>query len=181
MDRCLNDAWRPYAVAHKGIWWEEVSRPADVAAGAAEVEFRNSMKEIAAESLDLLRKVLAHSDPAMHARYPGLFTIDVYARVIGMFELNNLEIAVASHVEDYFLAMDDKYADDSPERKVTGPLLDALDVGYCTPCEGTGFFALQSCVNSDCDPNVTPLKDDDDRDGACVLVRFFFSNHRMGI
>lgn len=78
------------------------------------------------------------------------------------------------HVEDYFLAMDDKYADDAPERKVTGPLLDALDVGYCTPCEGTGFFALQSCVNSDCDPNVTPLKDDDDRDGACVLVRFFF-------
>ena len=174
VDACLNDAWRPYAVAHKGIWWEEVSRPADVAAGAAEVEFRNSMKEIAAESLDLLRKILAHSDPAMHARYPGLFTIDVYARVIGMFELNNLEIAVASHVEDYFLAMDDKYADDSPERKVTGPLLDALDVGYCTPCEGTGFFALQSCVNSDCDPNVTPLKDDDDRDGACVLVRFFF-------
>ena len=44
VDACLNDAWRPYAVAHKGIWWEEVSRPADVAAGAAEVEFRNSMK-----------------------------------------------------------------------------------------------------------------------------------------
>lgn len=29
---------------------------------------------------------------------------------------------------------------------------------------------MQSCMNSDCDPSVAPLKDDEDRDGACVLV-----------
>ena len=156
-------------MAHKGVWWETVAKPADVAAGKGEDEFRGSMRDIAVESLGLLRATVALSDANLIDRYPGLFTIEVYARVIGMFELNNLEIAVASPVEDYFSA-DETFPEDSPERLVTGPLLDALDVGYCTPCEGTGFFALQSCVNSDCDPNVTPLKDDGDRDGACVLV-----------
>ena len=33
VDRCLVDAWRPYAMAHKGVWWETVAKPADVAAG----------------------------------------------------------------------------------------------------------------------------------------------------
>ena len=170
VDRCLVDAWRPYAMAHKGVWWETVARPSDVAEGAGEDEFRASMRDIAVESLGLLRAVVALSEPTLLDRYPGLFTVEVYSRVIGMFELNNLEIAVASPVEDYFLAADETFPEDSPERLVTGPLLDALDTGYCTPCEGTGFFALQSCVNSDCDPCVTPLKDDGDRDGSCVLV-----------
>jgi hypothetical protein len=91
-----------------------------------------------------------------------------------MFELNNLEIAVASPVEDYFLAVDalDDASDATAKatKQATNPLLDALDASYDAPCEGTGFFALQSCVNSDCDPNVAPLKDDADVDGRCVLV-----------
>ena len=169
-DQCLVDAWRPYAVAHKGVWWETVAKPADVPEGAGEDEFRASMRDIAAESLNLLRATLALSDANVLDRYPGLFTIEVYAVVIGMFELNNLEVAVASPVEDYFLAADETFPEDSPERLVTDPLLDALDVRYCVPCEGTGFFALQSQLNSDCDPNVTPLKDDGDVDGSCVLV-----------
>ena len=170
VDRCLVDAWRPYAMAHKGVWWETVAKPADVPEGAGEDEFRASMRDIAVESLNLLRAVVALSEPNLLDRYPGLFTVEVYSRIIGAFELNNLEIAVASPVEDYFLAADETFPEDSPERLVTGPLLDALDSGYCVPCEGTGFFALQSCLNSDCDPNVTPLKDDGDRDGSCVLV-----------
>ena len=55
-------------------------------------------------------------------------------------------------------------------KQVTNPLLDALDASYDAPCQGTGFFALQSCVNSDCDPNVAPIKEDADVDGRCVLV-----------
>jgi hypothetical protein len=43
-----------------------------------------------------------------------------------MFETNNLEIAVASPVEDYFLAMDE-LPPEGPERAITDPLLDALD------------------------------------------------------
>ena len=49
--------------------------------------FRDSMKDIAAESLNLL---VAALPPATAARYPGLFSLDVFSRVIGMFELNNL-------------------------------------------------------------------------------------------
>lgn len=163
----LAAAWAPFRVAHKPVWWDAVARPEDVAVGDEETAFRESMREIATESLRLLR---ASSTFLRFVKaYPGLFHIDVYSRIIGMFETNNLEIAVASPVEDYFLAMDE-LPPEGPERAITDPLLDALDTKYCVPCEGTGFFALQSCMNNDCDPNVTPLKDDGDIDGKCVLV-----------
>ena len=163
--QALLKAWEPFHHGHKQIWWEAVARPTDVASGAAELEFRDSMREIATESLNLLKKALPTQ---FLSRLPGLFTLEVFASVVGMFELNNLEIAVASPVEDYFLMIDE--LGDTQITAITNPLLDALDTGYCTPCEGSGFFALQSCLNSDCDPNVAPTKDDCDVDGKCVLV-----------
>jgi hypothetical protein len=38
---------------------------------------------------------------------------------------------------------------------VSGPFLDALDKAYDEPCEGTGFYALQSCLNHSCCPSAT--------------------------
>ena len=167
----LRAAWSPYSHGHKRIWWDAVARPDDVEAGEPERQFRESMREIATESLELLKRVVPR---AVLERYPGLFCVETFASVVGMFELNNLEIAVASPVEDYFLAVDalDDASDATAKatKQATNPLLDALDASYDAPCEGTGFFALQSCVNSDCDPNVAPLKDDADVDGRCVLV-----------
>lgn len=166
----LVTAWEPFAHAHKAVWWEAVARPEDVAEGEQEREFRDSMRDIAAESLRLLARAVPSETTD---RYPGLFSLDVFSRVVGMFERNNLEIAVASPVEDYFLeidALEDGTEEKATASAVTGPLLDALDTGYCAPCEGTGFFAVQSCMNSDCDPNVAPVKDDEDVDGKCVLV-----------
>ena len=164
-------AWAPFSHGHKRVWWDAVARPEDVEAGEPERQFRESMREIATESLELLRRVVPE---AVLERYPGLFCVDVFASVVGMFELNNLEIAVASPVEDYFLAVDalddDTDVTAKSAKQVTNPLLDALDTSYCAPCEGTGFFALQSCLNSDCDPNVAPVKEDADVDGRCVLV-----------
>ena len=52
----------------------------------------------------------------------------------------------------------------------SGPLLDALDKSYDTPCEGTAFYSLQSCINHSCDPNAQALKGDDDIDGQAVIV-----------
>ena len=167
----LRVAWAPYPHAHTRLWWDAVARPDDVEPGEPESQFRESMREIATESLALLTRIVPE---ALLARYPGLFCVETFASVVGMFELNNLEIAVASPVEDYFLAVD--ALDDARDtnaaatKRVTNPLLDALDAAYDAPCEGTGFFALQSCLNSDCDPNVAPRKEDADDDGRCVLV-----------
>ena len=138
-DECLVDAWRPYAVAHKGVWWETVAKPADVPDGAGEDEFRASMRDIAAESLNLLRATLALSDANVLDRYPGLFTIEVYAVVIGMFELNNLEVAVASPVEDSSRRM-------KPFRKIRPNVCHRPSPGrvgraILRPVRGTGFFA----------------------------------------
>lgn len=60
-----------------------------------------------------------------------------------MFELNNLDLVVASPVEDYFLYIDEMTDPDKAEaEKITQPILDALGEDYSTCCEGTAFFSF---------------------------------------
>jgi hypothetical protein len=54
---------------------------------------------LAEDSLALLVAAL----PGPAAAWPQLFSLRTYGEVIGMFELNNLGLAVPSPVEDYFL------------------------------------------------------------------------------
>ena len=66
--------------------------------------------------------------------------------MLGMFELNNLAVLVASPTENFFVEADgaNKAADESTEPPLdTLMLLAALGDDYQTPCEGTGFYALQ--------------------------------------
>lgn len=68
----------------------------------------------------------------------------VYSRIIGMFELNNLALVVQSPVENYFLAIDELPEDEKRNvEPVTKPLLDALGRSYSAHCEGTAFYTLQ--------------------------------------
>jgi hypothetical protein len=52
-----------------------------------------------------------------------------------------------------------------------GPLLDALGDSYAAGCEGSAFYALQSCLNHSCRPNAHAFKrDGQDTDGAAVIL-----------
>uniref|UniRef100_A0A453D1P8 SET domain-containing protein n=1 Tax=Aegilops tauschii subsp. strangulata TaxID=200361 RepID=A0A453D1P8_AEGTS len=100
-----------------------------------------------------------------------VFSLEVYGHIIGMFELNNLDLVVASPVEDYFIHIDDLPDDKKEEaEKATAPLLDALDDDYAVPCDGTAFFPLQSCMNHSCCPNAKAFKRDEDNDGHAVII-----------
>jgi hypothetical protein len=64
-------------MGHKAVWWDAMARPGDVAPGAEEAAFRASMREIATESVNLLRAALP---PAATAAYPGLFSLEAGRR-----------------------------------------------------------------------------------------------------
>lgn len=51
----------------------------------------------------------------------------------------------------------------------TEPFLNALDQTDFY-CEGTAFYALQSCVNHSCCPNAHAFKRDEDVPATCVLL-----------
>ncbi|MCO5602947.1 hypothetical protein L7F22_057088 [Adiantum nelumboides] len=106
-----------------------------------------------------------------HADYAALFSLQIYGHIIGMFELNNLDLVVASPVEDYFIHIDElPPALKMEAEKITRPLLDALGDEYNIPCQGTAFFPLQSCLNHSCLPNIKAFKRDEDTDGQAVLL-----------
>ena len=163
----LERAWEPFSRVQKAIWWDIVAIPSDVEEKDEE-SFRQQLIQVASGSLELLCKAW----PDRAQAFPGLFSLPVWGAIVGMFELNNLELVVESPVENYFLTVDG-LADEKQKMAIlpqTQPFLDALDVNYDIPCLGTALFALQSNCNHDCDPNCHPFKDETDINGSCVLV-----------
>lgn len=168
MDSCdlplLLEAWKPFSLGYKRRWWECIALPDDVDC-CDEAAFRMQIKELAFESLQLLKTTIFDSE------CEPLFSLEIYGHIIGMFELNNLDLVVASPVEDYFL-----YIDDLPQSKkkeverITKPFLDVLGEDYSVCCQGTAFFPLQSCMNHSCNPNAKAFKRDEDRDGQATII-----------
>ncbi|MED6207010.1 Histone-lysine N-methyltransferase atxr2 [Stylosanthes scabra] len=160
----LLEAWRPISMGHKRRWWDCVALPDDIDS-SDEDSFRMQIKELAFKSLQLLKAAIFDKE------CEPLFSLDIYGHIIGMFEQNNLDLVVASPVEDYFLYIDDlKNPDKEEAEKITQPILDALGEDYSVCCQGTAFFPLQSCMNHSCCPNAKAFKRDEDRDGQATII-----------
>ncbi|XP_011625872.1 histone-lysine N-methyltransferase ATXR2 isoform X3 [Amborella trichopoda] len=160
----LLEAWRPFSMGYKRRWWDCVALPNDIDCNQ-EASFRMQMRELAFTSLQLLKDSIFCED------YAPLFSLEIYGNIIGMFELNNLDVVVASPVEDYFIYIDDLLFPKKEEAmEVTQPILKALGDDYSICCQGTGFFPLQSCMNHSCSPNAKAFKRDEDRDGQAIIV-----------
>ncbi|TYJ98309.1 histone-lysine N-methyltransferase ATXR2 isoform X2 [Cucumis melo var. makuwa] len=160
----LLEAWKPISMGHKRRWWDCIALPDDVEP-SNEVAFRMQIREMAFMSLQLLKEAI------FDVGCEPLFSLEIYGRIIGMFELNNLDLVVASPVEDYFLYIDEL---SSPHKEraeeITRPLLDALGDSYSICCQGTAFFPLQSCMNHSCYPNAKAFKREEDRDGQATII-----------
>ncbi|XP_020204122.1 histone-lysine N-methyltransferase ATXR2 [Cajanus cajan] len=160
----LLEAWKPIWMGHKRRWWDCIALPDDVDP-SDEASFRLQIKELAFESLQLLKTAIFDKE------CEPLFSLEIYGHIIGMFELNNLDLVVASPVEDYFLYIDDlTYPNKEEVEKITQPILDALGENYSIYCEGTAFFPLQSCLNHSCCPNAKAFKRDEDKDGQATII-----------
>ncbi|XVE66312.1 hypothetical protein DITRI_Ditri08aG0070600 [Diplodiscus trichospermus] len=160
----LLEAWRPISIGHKRRWWDCISLPDDIDA-SDEATFRRQVQELAFTSLQLLKESIFDKE------CEPLFSLEIYGHIIGMFELNNLDLVVESPVEDYFLYIDDlPYPEKREAEKITRPYLDALGDDYSICCQGTAFFPLQSCMNHSCCPNAKAFKREEDRDGQATII-----------
>ncbi|KAG5545508.1 hypothetical protein RHGRI_017865 [Rhododendron griersonianum] len=125
----LSEAWKPVSMGYKIRWWECIALPDDVDS-CDEAAFRMQIKELAFTSLQLLKAAIFDKE------CEPLFSLEIYGHIIGMFELNNLDLVVASPVEDYFLYIDDLPQSEKKEaERVTRPVLDALGDDYSICCQ----------------------------------------------
>ncbi|XP_062106160.1 histone-lysine N-methyltransferase ATXR2 [Humulus lupulus] len=160
----LSEAWKPISMGHKRRWWDCIALPIDVES-SDEDAFRLQIRSLASTSLELLKAAIFDND------CEPLFSLEIYGHIIGMFELNNLDLVVASPVEDYFLYIDDLPSSKKKEtEEFTRPILEALGDDYSVCCQGTAFFPLQSCMNHSCCPNAKAFKRDADRDGQATIL-----------
>ncbi|KAM7495192.1 hypothetical protein LguiB_029801 [Lonicera macranthoides] len=160
----LLEAWKPISMGYKRRWWDCIALPDDVNS-CDEAAFRMQIRQLALTSLELLKAAIFDKE------CEPLFSLEIYGHVIGMFELNNLDLVVASPVEDYFLYIDDLPESEKIEaERTTRPVLDALGDDYSACCEGTAFFPLQSCMNHSCNPNAKAFKREEDKDGQATII-----------
>ncbi|KAM7270747.1 hypothetical protein ACFE04_029961 [Oxalis oulophora] len=160
----LLEAWKPISMGYKQRWWDCVSLPYNIDC-SEEVDFRMQIKELAFTSLQLLK------DAIFDKECEALFSLEIYGHIIGMFELNNLDLVVASPVQDYFLFIDDlPHPQKEEAMKISGPFLDALGDEYSVCCQGSAFYPLQSCMNHSCRPNGKAFKREEDRDGQATII-----------
>lgn len=160
----LLEAWKPLSIGYKRKWWECISLPDDVDC-SDETAFRMEIRDLAFTSLQLLKAAIFDQE------CEPLFSLEIYGNIIGMFELNNLDLVVASPVEDYFLYIDAlPYSEKRTAEEITQSLLDALGDGYSVCCQGTAFYPLQSCMNHSCCPNARAFKREQDKDGQATIV-----------
>ncbi|XP_020570983.1 histone-lysine N-methyltransferase ATXR2 isoform X2 [Phalaenopsis equestris] len=159
----LLEAWKPIAMGFKRRWWDCIALPDDLD-NCDEALFREQIRDMAFSSLQLLKEAIFDIECA------PLFSLEIYGHIIGMFELNNLDLVVASPVEDYFIYIDDLPSPQKEKAELTLPFLDALGDDYSDFCQGTAFFPIQSCMNHSCCPNAKAFKRDEDRDGQAVII-----------
>lgn len=160
----LLKAWKPISMGYKKRWWDCISLPDDVDT-SDEAAFRMQIRQLAFESLELLKAAILDEECL------PLFSLEIYGHIIGMFELNNLDLVVASPVEDYFLHIDDlPEAGKKEVEEITRPILDALGEDYSICCQGTAFYPLQSCMNHSCCPSAKAFKREEDKDGQAAIL-----------
>jgi hypothetical protein len=175
----LKKAWNPFSMGHKALWWECVALPSDVPA-SEEDQFRNDMKELAEDSLNLFLEALKHRNSPLIDKFPAVLNLNIWGSLIGMFELNNLSMLVASPVPLWAQEVDD-IEDELTEKdkealaayksiEENDGLQGIMESEFEWVCLGNAFYSLQACLNHSCVPNARAFKREQDKNGNAVIL-----------
>lgn len=126
-------ALAPFRFAHKGMWWDQVALPPDVAEEvdnghpAAEEDFRAMMGRLAFDSAKYLKDILWMLPRDAQKLVDGY----LIGALMSLFELNNLELQIRP-----------------------SPTTTTSNTNYISNVRGTAFYGLHSCINHSCDPTL---------------------------
>ena len=159
----LIDAWAPYSLGYKALWWETAPVPPDLSFLPREDLARAEMKEQAKESLRLLTTALQHRAPSLCAAFPAILQLDIWGTLICMFELQLhkglLNVTIASPVPAWArVLMQASHQGLSQDRREILGRYEAISahggietiqrdyVGTEWFCGGSGFYPLQPFI-----------------------------------
>jgi hypothetical protein len=98
---CLEEAWLPFHMGCKVLWWDTAVMSDELVGQLSPSEFREGVEALAADSLELLRAAFPVEQASTHP-CSALFTLPVWASVMGMLNQNSMAIRVYSPVARYF-------------------------------------------------------------------------------
>lgn len=173
----LKRAWRPYSMGQKALWWQCIALPRDVPQEHEE-SFRSDLQDLAEESLGLLHRALHTRVPVLVESFPALFHPLIWGHILGMFELNNLNLIVPNPVvrwgqmilagiESGHVSLEEIHSQKLLSVEKIKEILEEED-DYV--CEGNAFYSMQACINHSCCPNCHAYKDSGEDDGSAVIL-----------
>jgi len=154
----IDDIFLPYKHIVKGSWLKLISNQKLGQPGY------NQTKEVLTQQLNtshsllliIIKQFLESKNEANNDTVKQFLSVEFYDSILGMFELNNTTIEVPSPMHKYFeiLASNPKLFKES--QPILGPIVTELNKKYSSipSCSGHGLFAIHSCMNHSCEPNV---------------------------
>jgi hypothetical protein len=162
-DSVISSAEYEFQLFTQLLWWEQVSAPSDLEENKEkELEFREELKELCDTSAKLFKQALPSYAAQPH--YKKLFTANYFGRLVSLFEMNNIEIFAACPVYTYIAhlqTLPDQQL--SAVRAAIGSavyaqLIHDMNNDRSHRVQGTGLFSIACMMNHSCDPNVLPVK-----------------------
>jgi len=106
-------------------------------------------------------------------KYKSIFDLDFYGKVIGIIEMNSLEVQILSPLDYYFSRLAE--LDPTLYVKTVAPITKQLEIeeddDYCYPlCQGTALYAVHHLINHSCEPNAHAFKREGDDDASAVIL-----------
>jgi hypothetical protein len=128
----VEKAWSPFSKFVQLPWWEIVHAPPDA---VSQEGFSNTLKTIASESLKLFHSALSaqlingkEKDETIDwTSCLDFLTLDVWGRIVGMFEQNQIGIRVGSPLGNVARQMSKEVSEGKVEEDIVEVLLDLAD------------------------------------------------------
>eukprot|EP01121_Diplochlamys_sp_Union-15-3_P009584 TRINITY_DN2612_c0_g1_i5.p1 TRINITY_DN2612_c0_g1~~TRINITY_DN2612_c0_g1_i5.p1 ORF type:complete len:274 (+),score=37.66 TRINITY_DN2612_c0_g1_i5:478-1299(+) len=175
----ITKASKPYRMFISEKWWSLIPNPSG--SDVTDDVWIDGLKQRVVDAITLLKAGI-QVDPSIHS----LFSIDFFGSLLGIIEMNSVELVVPSPVTLYFSQLQERNLINSVTNEIWNDIEsnskhdddDEKVEDIPPPCYGTALCAIQGTINHSCSPNVEVRKENLDWHGDTMV--FALKDIKMG-
>ena len=164
---CVSLASKPFLYFTNVPWWEAGVAPKDQSVSQKEWEEKRRQSYTQAHAL-----LVAALPTSWQEKFPTAFEPELFARILGAFELNNLTLRALCPLFPYYSSLRSKgrIVEKKAQQTMGRQYWSCLESECNTMTIGTGLFVLACCMNHSCQPSAKIVKSQEDLDNKLLVV-----------
>ena len=155
----------PFSLYQSSVWWDQVHPPSSFSPNSAS-RFRETLRSLCTEASLLIAPLFPLQSASSHPLHPLLFSPLAIARLVSIFETNQLSLFAPSPLPTYlaFFHSLPPALQDSVRSAFPAPVFSHTNAISSLRVEGSGLFPIGCCLNHSCRPSCLLVKRDHERE-----------------